>query len=146
MTYKNPGGSSTGSAVGVAAGYSPISLGGEANGSIQTPASRSNLFSLRCTPQRFSTEGIFHVMPTVEALGAMAKTVLDLEEVTKVIFETAKSPTKLLVDSSKTWKDFKLGFVDPESWRLPSELFKATDDYKRQIVRYPMVLQSNNKS
>jgi Asp-tRNA(Asn)/Glu-tRNA(Gln) amidotransferase A subunit family amidase len=94
----------------------------------------------------FSTEGIFHVMPTVEALGAMAKTVLDLEEVTKVILETAKSPTKLLVDSSKTWKDFKFGFVDPDLWRLPSELFKATDDYKRQIVRYPMVLQSNNKS
>ncbi|KAH8821315.1 amidase signature domain-containing protein [Xylogone sp. PMI_703] len=69
FAHQNPGGSSTGSAVGVAAGYSPISIGGEANGSIQTPASRSNLYALKITPQTLSTEGIFHIVPTVESLG-----------------------------------------------------------------------------
>jgi hypothetical protein len=49
----------------------------------------------------------------------MAKTVADLEEVTKVILQTAKTPVELKVDHSKTWKDYKLGFVDPEQWRLP---------------------------
>ncbi|KUJ14277.1 amidase signature enzyme [Mollisia scopiformis] len=130
---RNPGGSSTGSAVDVAAGYSPVSIGGEANGSIQTPASRSNLYALKITPQTLSTEGIFHIVPTVESLGGMAKTVTDLEQVTKVIFQTAKTPVNLKVDHSKTWKDYKLGFVDPQKWRLPSDLFTATDDYRHQI-------------
>jgi amidase len=131
---ENPGGSSTGSAIGVAAGYSPISIGGEANGSIQTPASRSNLYALKITPQTLSTEGIFHIVPTVESLGGMAKTVADLEEVTKVILQTAKTPVELTVDRSKGWKDYQLGFVDSEQWRLPSELFTITDDYRQQVA------------
>lgn len=133
---QDPGGSSTGSAVGVAAGYSPVSLGGEGNGSIQTPASRSDLFAMKCTPQTLSTEDIFHVLPTVEAIGPMAKTVADLEEVAKVILRTAKDPVELLINRFKTWNEFKLGFVDPDLWRLPEHLFISTDDYKAQIVRY----------
>jgi amidase len=136
ISYQNPGGSSTGSTVGVAAGYSPISLGGEANGSIQTPASRSDLFAMKGTPQTPRTDGMFHVMPTVEAIGPIAKTVGDSEEVTKVILKPAKRPVELLVDRSKTWSDFKLGFVNPDLWRLPTHLFIPTDEHKTQIVRY----------
>jgi amidase len=136
ISNQNPGGSSTGSAVGVAAGYSPISLGGEANGFIQTPASRSALFAIKCTPQTLRADGIFHVMPTVEAIGPLAKTVGDLEEVTKVILKTTRHPVEILVDRSKTWKEFKLNFVDPDLWRLPTHLFIPTDEYKTQVVRY----------
>jgi amidase len=133
FAHTNPGGSSTGSAVGVAAGYSPISIGGEANGSIQTPASRANLYALKITPQTLSTEGIFHIVPTVESLGGMAKAVGDLEEVTRVILQTAKTPVEMTVDRSKTWKDFGFGFVEPGKWRLPSDLFNATEEYCQQI-------------
>ncbi len=137
LTSHNPGGSSTGSAVAVAAGYCPISIGGEANGSIQTPASRSNLYSLKITPQTLSTEGIFHIVPTVETLGGMAKTVADLEEVTRVILQTANTVTELHVDRSREWISFSFGFVDPEKWRLPPELFITTDEYRYQIVSFP---------
>ncbi|CAO1606208.1 hypothetical protein XANCAGTX0491_009709 [Xanthoria calcicola] len=51
LGHSNPGGSSTGSAVGVAAGYSPLAFASEADGSINTPASRAALFALKCTPQ-----------------------------------------------------------------------------------------------
>ena len=82
-------------------------------------------------------------MPTIESLGGMAKTVTDLEQVTKVILQTAKTPVNLKVDRSKTWKDYKLGFVDPGKWRLPADLFTATDDYRQQVVNLSfLVLKS----
>jgi hypothetical protein len=59
------------------------------------------------------TKGIFHIVPTIESLGGMAKTVADLEEVTKIILSTAKMPVQLTVDHSKTWKDFSLGLCGP---------------------------------
>ncbi|KAK0104849.1 hypothetical protein ONS95_005115 [Cadophora gregata] len=133
FAHTNPGGSSTGSAIGVAAGYSPISIGGEANGSIQTPASRSNLYALKITPQTLSTEGIFHIVPTVETLGGMAKSVADLEALTKVILQTSKKPVKINVDHSTTWQNYTTGFVNADDWRLPKDLFTSTEEYRRQI-------------
>ncbi|KAF2441737.1 amidase signature enzyme [Karstenula rhodostoma CBS 690.94] len=52
-----PGGSSTGSAVGVAAGFAPLSLGTETSGSLTTPASRAALYALKLTPGAVSMEG-----------------------------------------------------------------------------------------
>ncbi len=71
----------------------------------------------------------------------MAKTEADLEQVTKVILQTAKTPVNLKVDRSKKWKDYKLGFVDAEKWLLPSDLFTATDDYRQQVVSLSLVLK-----
>jgi hypothetical protein len=69
----------------------------------------------------------------------MAKTVGDLEEVTRVVLQTAKTPVEMTVDRSKTWKDFSFGFVDPGKWRLPSDLFNATEEYCHQTVRLSFV-------
>lgn len=80
-------------------------------------------------------------MPTIESLGGMSKTVADLEEITKVILQTAKTPVELKINRSRTWKDYKLGFVDPEQWRLPSDLFTVTNDYRQQVVSLPLVLK-----
>lgn len=85
----------------VAAGRSPILIGSKANGSIQSAASRSNLYALKITPQTLSTEGVFHIVPTVESLGEIAKTVADLEEVTKFILQTVKKPMERDIDRSK---------------------------------------------
>ena len=129
----NPGGSSTGSAVGVAAGYSPLSIGGEADGSIQTPASRSALFALKCTPRTISTAGMLSVTPTFESPGGMAKTVKDLTNLISVVLSAAKSPRTIEVGFDKKWADYKIGFLDISKWRLP-ELFTSTEEYCRQVV------------
>ncbi len=134
LTSQNPGGSSTGSAVGVAAGYSPVSIGGEADGSIQTPASRSALFSLKFTAQTILTEGMLLVTPTFETPGGMAKTVKDLVALAQVISKAAKKPQNMTIDLGKKWSDFKVGFVDPALWRLPSHLLTMTERYCRQVV------------
>lgn len=52
-----PGGSSTGSGVGVALGIAPIAAGGDGGGSIRTPASLNGIFGLKPTFGRVSRAG-----------------------------------------------------------------------------------------
>ncbi|KAJ4146116.1 hypothetical protein NW754_001579 [Fusarium falciforme] len=104
LANPNPGGSSTGSALAVAAGYSPVSIGGEANGSLTTPASRAALYALKCTPQTISTDRIFQAVPTFETVGGMAKSVKDLADVTNVILQAAKEPRSIKVQFRSDWQ------------------------------------------
>ena len=120
--------------MGVAAGYSPLSIGGEADGSIQTPASHSALFALECTPRTISAVGVLSVTPTFESPGGMAKTVKDLSHLVSVILSAANPPRTIKVDLEKSWADYKIGFLDISKWRLPAELFTSTKEYCRQIV------------
>ena len=49
MGHSTPGGSSSGSAVGTASGFSAFSIGSEADGSIVQPAIRAALYSIKAT-------------------------------------------------------------------------------------------------
>ncbi|KGO70257.1 Amidase [Penicillium italicum] len=129
----NPGGSSSGSAVAVAAGYAPLAIGGEADGSIGTPASRSSLFALKCTPQTISSSGILLITPTFESIGGMAKTAADLADLIAVILEASNIPRNLPETLLTTWDNLTLGFVDPTKWQLPKELLTSDEDYTFQV-------------
>ncbi|KAL8676715.1 MAG: hypothetical protein Q9224_007259, partial [Gallowayella concinna] len=134
LGQSNPGGSSTGSAVGVTAGYSPLAIAGEADGSIGTPASRASLFAVKCTPQTIPTDGTFLISPTFESPGGMAKTVEDLTELIKIIISTTDSPLELPKEMPTAWSNFSLGFVDPNVWQLPSSLLAPDVEYSRQLI------------
>jgi aspartyl-tRNA(Asn)/glutamyl-tRNA(Gln) amidotransferase subunit A len=54
---KAPGGSSTGSAVGVALGVAPLAVGGDGGGSIRIPASLNGVFGIKPTFGRVSRTG-----------------------------------------------------------------------------------------
>ncbi|KAI0472353.1 amidase signature domain-containing protein [Xylaria cf. heliscus] len=133
LANPNPGGSATGSALAVAAGYAPISIGGESDGSITTPASRAALYALKCSPQTISEEGIFLTNPSFETIGGMAKSVGDLVDITRIIFQAAKKPATLNVNLRDNFQGLTLGFVDPPKWKLPDFLFDSDESYLKQV-------------
>lgn len=55
---QGPAGSSSGSAAGVAAGFAPMSLGTESDGSIVMPACRAGLYALKITRGTVDDTGV----------------------------------------------------------------------------------------
>ena len=75
---RTPGGSSSGSAVAVAARMTPVALGTDTGGSVRQPASWCGITGLKTTIGRISTFGILPLAPTLDTPGTMARTVRDV--------------------------------------------------------------------
>ncbi|VWB45293.1 putative amidase [Burkholderia metallica] len=72
------GGSSSGSAAAVAAGYVPLALGSDTNGSIRAPAALCGVWGLRPGTARLSRDGCVPYAATLDAVGGFANDIDDL--------------------------------------------------------------------
>ncbi len=72
------GGSSGGPAAAVAAGFTPLALGSDTNGSIRVPASFCGIFGLKPTFGRLPRTGTFPFVHDLDHLGPFARCVADL--------------------------------------------------------------------
>ncbi len=82
--HRMPGGSSSGSAVAVASGLAAFAIGTDTGGSVRIPASLNGIVGLKTTKNRWPTDGIFPLSPTLDTPGPIARNVKD----TKLIFNT----------------------------------------------------------
>ena len=74
---RNPCGSSSGSAVAVAARLAPLAVGTETNGSIVCPASLNGVVGIKPTVGLISRRGIIPISHTQDTAGPMARNVYD---------------------------------------------------------------------
>lgn len=72
-----PGGSSSGSAVAVAAGLAPAAIGSDTGGSIRIPAALTNLTGLKPTYGLISLAGVVPLSTSLDSLGPLTRTVDD---------------------------------------------------------------------
>ncbi len=79
------GGSSSGSAVAVASGVVPFSLGTDTAGSGRVPAGFNNIVGLKPTKGRFSTLGVVPACRSLDCVSIFALTVSDAEQVASVL-------------------------------------------------------------
>ncbi len=76
-TDHHPGGSSSGSGSGVAAGLFPMALGSDTGGSVRNPASCCGIVGLKPTYGLVSRRGVFPLSFTLDHVGPMTRTVAD---------------------------------------------------------------------
>ncbi len=72
-----PGGSSSGSAVAVARGLVPVSIGSDTGGSVRIPAAFNGIVGYKASSGRYPMDGIFPLSRTLDTLGVLARTVAD---------------------------------------------------------------------
>ena len=80
-----PGGSSTGSALAVAAGLVPLALGTDTAGSGRVPAGFNNIVGLKPSRRMISNAGVVPACRTLDCVSVLALTVDDAVAMLKVI-------------------------------------------------------------
>ncbi len=96
-TQRIPGGSSSGSAVAVAAGLAPAALGSDTGGSVRIPASFCGLVGLKTTFGRISNKGIMPLDSSLDSVGPMTRSVRDAA----LIYQALAGPDP---DDPNTWE------------------------------------------
>jgi aspartyl-tRNA(Asn)/glutamyl-tRNA(Gln) amidotransferase subunit A len=72
-----PGGSSSGSAVAVARGLVPISIGTDTSGSVRIPAAFNGIIGYKTSGRRWPMQGAYPLSHTLDTLGVLCLSVLD---------------------------------------------------------------------
>lgn len=85
--HRIPGGSSSGSAVAVAAALAPCALGTDTGGSVRIPAALNGIVGMKPTRELVSTRGCFALSHTLDSIGPLTRTVMDAEAILRVMLD-----------------------------------------------------------
>ncbi|KAK6833337.1 hypothetical protein PG987_008031 [Apiospora arundinis] len=130
LGHSAPGGSSTGSAVAVAAGFSPLSLGAETIGSIVTPTVRAGLYALKPTVGVQNTTGMYRMTEFYDSPGPMGKCAADILALSELLLGRP-----LQSSGMGTWDGLRVAFLDPSDWKMDvsmCEQFPGTEEQMRE--------------
>jgi aspartyl-tRNA(Asn)/glutamyl-tRNA(Gln) amidotransferase subunit A len=129
-----PGGSSSGSAVAVAAGLVPIAIGTDTGGSVRTPAAFTGVVGLKTSERRIDCSGVFPLSRTLDTIGVFAHDVVDchlLEQALRGVPATLPEPHEAAPLTSLTLvapENAILDNVEPEVRRnFMASLARAMD-------------------
>ncbi|MEP2735990.1 MAG: amidase [Erythrobacter sp.] len=95
----SPGGSSGGSGAAVAAGLCDVALGTDTMGSVRIPAAHCGIYGFKPATDRISQEGLLPADPSLDAIGPMARSLDDLERVSRVVSEFGEGISPLASSS-----------------------------------------------
>ena len=115
----------------MAAGFAPVSIGTETDGSLVQPATRAALYGMKATPGSVDTVGIQSISPAFDSVGGLAKTPEDLVNVMSILQER-KEYTSYLKGS---WEGLRVGFVDPNLWQPAKFVVEPNEGFREQTVR-----------
>ncbi|KAM7205425.1 Glutamyl-tRNA amidotransferase subunit A, mitochondrial [Naviculisporaceae sp. PSN 640] len=170
LGHSAPGGSSTGSAVSVAAGFAPLTIGAETIGSIITPASRAALYAIKPTVGVQDTSGMFCISEFFDSPGPMAKSVGDLAALMDVLlpgrgfYDEFYGRSRGKNGYEGRWSALSnVAFVDPRFWKTEGETMvrhregtqeQMVEDYQAIVsqlredgcpLKYPVELEATSE-
>ena len=108
-----PGGSSSGSAAAVSAGFCDMALGSDTGGSIRNPASHCNVVGFKPSYGAVSRYGLIDLSMSLDVIGTIANNVEDAELLFNVIKgKDEKDATSLEKETKNAEKKIKIGILE----------------------------------
>lgn len=108
---RSPGGSSSGSGAGVAAGLAPLAIGSETDGSILCPSAACGLVGIKPTVGLVSRKGVIPISASQDTAGPMARCVADAAALLEVL--AAAPDTGPTVVPGRPAEPFRLSGGEP---------------------------------
>jgi aspartyl-tRNA(Asn)/glutamyl-tRNA(Gln) amidotransferase subunit A len=102
LQHRIPGGSSSGTAVAIAAGLAPCGLGTDTGGSVRIPAALCGLVGLKTSPGVVSRAGVFPLCQTHDTVGPLARSV---EDIAQLLLVLQGSDSKDIATKGTSWID-----------------------------------------
>ncbi|KAF4970073.1 hypothetical protein FSARC_2819 [Fusarium sarcochroum] len=122
------GGSSSGPAVSILAGFSPLGIATETTGSTVYPSSTNGLYGMKPSPDSIDNDGLWKLSDSFDGVGVMARDPTDLAALIELLLKPevlAKLPEGGHEASlKKNWQGLRIGMVDI-NWGSPGEASKS---------------------
>jgi aspartyl-tRNA(Asn)/glutamyl-tRNA(Gln) amidotransferase subunit A len=100
-----PGGSSSGTAVAVAAAFGPVGIGTDTGGSVRIPAAMCGVVGFKPTQGQVPVDGLMALSPSLDTVGSITRTVADsalvYDQLAGTTVATGLEPDQLLPGRAK---------------------------------------------
>ncbi|MDF3154648.1 amidase [Mesorhizobium sp. XAP10] len=121
---RGTGGTSSGSAAAVAAGFCLAAVGTDSGGSNRSPAAATGLFGYKPTNGLIAMQGVMSIAPSLDCVGVLARSVRDVRLVTEALAGKRLTPSASGPKNSKSRSSITVG-ICPELIGAPID--KAVD-------------------
>jgi aspartyl-tRNA(Asn)/glutamyl-tRNA(Gln) amidotransferase subunit A len=132
-TRRMAGGSSGGSAVALAAGLGPLSIGTDTRGSIRIPAACCGITGLKPTRGLVPLDGVLPLSPTLDHAGPMARTAADCALLLGVL--TGGDPLRFVRATHRAPRRLRLGISEFHLRDLDGEVQRVIEAALRRLGR-----------
>ena len=139
--HRIPGGSSSGSAVAVAAGLAPAAIGSDTGGSVRIPAALNGITGLKTSGGLISTAGVFPLSRTLDTIGPMTRTARDAALLTAAMLGPAADAARpfaacaAAVDDDLSLAGLRIAVLPPAQYPLAvaPDVARAVDEAQRVL-------------
>lgn len=124
----------------VAAGFAPVSVGTDTNGSILMPATRNDVFAMKPTLGLIYRDGICPIWLEFDSAGPIGRSARDIAVMMNAMVDPENEQARAAVGGTYTsqltgsFEGLRIGVLNPKEWHLPGAVAVTNEAVNDEFV------------